>query len=123
MKFAKDIMTSDLATVSELTSVRVGEMLAEVIHVRHLPVVNEEYEPVGIISIRDFAKYCSSLEKDQSETIGDIMNTELITASADASISDLAKKMMNKNVSSILIVEDKKLVGIVSERDFLKLYV
>ena len=38
MKYAKDIMTSDLATVTEFTNIKVSEMLAEVTHVRHLPL-------------------------------------------------------------------------------------
>lgn len=50
----------------------------------------------------------------------DIMNTNVITANADASISDVAKIMTEHHISGTPIInEEGKLVGIVTERDLL----
>lgn len=55
--------------------------------------------------------------------IKDIMITKekLVYTTPDVSVKDAVKKMVGKNVGSILIVENNKLVGIFTERDLMKL--
>jgi signal-transduction protein with cAMP-binding, CBS, and nucleotidyltransferase domain len=53
--------------------------------------------------------------------VRDIMTTKLETISTSDTAKDAAKKMMDKNVSSLLVVDhDKLLVGIVTERDIVR---
>jgi CBS domain-containing protein len=51
--------------------------------------------------------------------VADIMTRDPISASPEDSLLICAKKMINKNVGSILLVKNKKLVGILTERDIL----
>lgn len=54
-------------------------------------------------------------------SVKDIMRTEVVTASAEASIKDVAKIMSEKNIGSVLIVdESNRVIGIFTERDLVK---
>ncbi|MEL9940789.1 MAG: CBS domain-containing protein [Ignisphaera sp.] len=54
-------------------------------------------------------------------SVKDIMRTEVVTASTKASIEDVAKIMSEKNIGSILIVdESNRVIGIFAERDLVK---
>jgi len=49
----------------------------------------------------------------------DVMTREPITISPNANLLDCAKTMVKKNVGSLVIVENKRLVGFISQRDIL----
>jgi CBS domain-containing protein len=53
--------------------------------------------------------------------VQDVMNSDLIACSPDTPIRDVAQLLKQKNISGLPIVEGDKLVGIVSEGDFLRL--
>lgn len=53
--------------------------------------------------------------------VQDVMNSDLIACSPDTPIRDVAQLLKQKNISGLPIVEDDKLVGIVSEGDLLRL--
>lgn len=49
----------------------------------------------------------------------DVMTTEVITVAPDTSVQDLARLMSERGISGVPVVEDGRLVGIVSEGDLL----
>jgi len=49
--------------------------------------------------------------------VGDIMTRNFISASPDTSLINCARKMIKNRVGSLLLVEDKKLKGIITEKD------
>jgi CBS domain-containing protein len=50
----------------------------------------------------------------------DIMTTDVVTVGSDASVSDVAKLLVQHRISGVPVVEGGKLVGIVSESDLLR---
>ncbi|MBS3143542.1 CBS domain-containing protein [Candidatus Woesearchaeota archaeon] len=52
------------------------------------------------------------------ETVDKIMTRKVVTCSPETSIMDAAKKMRKKTISSVVVVLNKKPIGIVTERDF-----
>ncbi len=52
-------------------------------------------------------------------TVADIMTRTPITTSPETSLLECAKKMVRKNVGSLIIVENKKLLGFISDEDIL----
>jgi len=54
------------------------------------------------------------------ETVNKIMTKKVVTCTPSTSIMDAAKKMRSKTISSVVVVNGKKPVGIVTERDFTK---
>ena len=53
--------------------------------------------------------------------VGDIMNTDVKTAGLKDSFADVAKTMHAKGISSVVVLDGKKLSGIVTERDIVNL--
>ena len=53
--------------------------------------------------------------------VGEIMHTDVKTASADDTFADVAKIMRSNGISSVVVLEGKKLEGIVTERDIVNL--
>jgi CBS domain-containing protein len=55
--------------------------------------------------------------------IGEIMTRNVITASPSASVADVARLMRDKNIGSVVVLENGKIAGIVTERDIVTRYV
>ena len=53
--------------------------------------------------------------------VGDIMHRDVKTASTDDSFADVAKTMRSNGISSVVVLDGKKLAGIVTERDIVNL--
>ena len=53
--------------------------------------------------------------------VGEIMHTEVKTAAADATFADVAKTMRSNGISSVVVLDGKKLAGIVTEGDIVNL--
>ena len=51
--------------------------------------------------------------------VADVMTREPVTAKPDETLFDCAKKMVRKKVGSLLLVENKKLIGFISQKDVL----
>jgi CBS domain-containing protein len=53
--------------------------------------------------------------------VGDIMHSDVKTASTEESFADVAKMMRSNGISSVVVLDGKKLAGIVTERDIVNL--
>ena len=53
--------------------------------------------------------------------VGEVMHTDVKTADADDTFADVAKSMRANGISSVVVMEGKKLAGIVTERDIVNL--
>jgi CBS domain-containing protein len=53
--------------------------------------------------------------------VGDILHSDVKTASIEQSFADVAKMMRAHGISSVVVLEGKKLAGIVTERDIVNL--
>ena len=78
---------------------------------------------MGILSDRDLlaAGYQTKTEL-KSVKVGEVMIEEVIQLDQDASIADVVKKMKQNKVGSILITDNKKLLGIFTETDAIDLF-
>ncbi len=52
--------------------------------------------------------------------VKDIMTTNVVTVKPTTSIKTVSSKMASNRISSVIVVDHKKTVGIISERDFVK---
>jgi len=97
--------------------------------IRHLPVLNEG-DLVGIISQRDMFRsaavtalgFAEDTQKALVKTIRikEIMTEPVVTISADATVKQAAHMMFDKKIGCLPVVEDKKLIGIITETDILR---
>jgi len=126
---AKDIMTENPVTATELMPVAEALSLLYELDVRHLPVVRGS-ELVGIISDRDLPSFTGTddegeidaIENARTATIGSFMNTSPVTASTETSARDLVELMLLHRVGAIPVadVDTGDLLGIVSYVDLLR---
>jgi CBS domain-containing protein len=94
--------------------------------ISRLVVVDENNKPEGIITQKDMINFLVAdksrrgIEEIKAE---EVMTKKLITAKRGTSISNIAETMVNKNISSVIIVDGKgKLDGIVTKTDITAWY-
>lgn len=116
---AMDIMTEGVITVESETTVMEASQQMRANDIRSL-VVTEDDEAVGIVAGKDLLYDVMAEGKDPTETsVGSIMTTELITAQEDDAISDIARAMIQSNISRVPIMRGKELVGMVTQTDLM----
>jgi CBS domain-containing protein len=54
-------------------------------------------------------------------TAADIMTNHVVTSSPHESLAQVASAMLRHSIGSVAILEDKKIVGIITERDFVRI--
>ena len=120
-------MTTDLITVSPLTSLKEAADLMKAHKIRCLPVLGEQGEVVGIISDRDLKAASPSkvTTMDMHEVhylfnhlrAKDIMTSRVITITTGDTVEKAAVIMHRRKISSLPVVEDGKAVGIITQDD------
>lgn len=58
----------------------------------------------------------------QSIKASEVMSRKVVTATEDEKLSRIAEKMLEARVSSVVVLSGKKVVGIVTEKDFVKFF-
>lgn len=117
---AGEIMTRKLFKVMPANDLNFIEVLSEVAHIRHIPVVDHEDRIQGVISVRNIMEHLAKPNASHFAPASSIMTRNAVIASPQTGLRDIAKLMLEHKVSSIMIVEDETLVGIVTEHDFVK---
>lgn len=127
----KDLMTKELFTLKEEHKINLARDIMNWQRVRHIPVVNIENQVVGLLTHRDILKasissIASLSARDQDELdraipIKEIMHKNVVTVSPETDIREAASKMIDQKIGCLPVVEDDKLVGILTEADFLTL--
>ncbi len=85
-----------------------------------LPVCNDKNELVGIITERDIVRKCFVRGVDfKNKKITDIMTKQVAIASMDDDLDYAVNTMKQERIRHIPIMDEKKVVGIISMRDIL----
>ena len=124
----RELMTTDLITVSPQADLAWADDVMGIAEVRHLPVVDEE-RLVGLVTRRDLLRASLSvladLEVDQVNAmmhavkISAIMRRGVQTIDPDADVRDAIATMIDQKYGCVPVVEGNRLVGIITESDFL----
>ncbi len=134
---AKDIMTKNVVTVKKDTPVEeiINVLLTK--GISGVPVIDDENNLVGVVSEADLIykeksvlpissylnnkkKFMKDYRKVFATKADEIMTANVITATEDTTVEELATVMLEKRIKRIPIVQNKKLVGIVSRADIIK---
>lgn len=127
----KDIMIKEVATLDVDDELSLANDIMRLGRIRHLPVVSGE-ELVGIVSERDLFRsslaqalgYGNKDTRDVMKTlhIRDIMVKQLITVSPDMDLKDAVALMVERKIGCLPVVQDNKLLGLITETDILVQY-
>lgn len=110
-------MTDDVECCTLLDNIYEVALKMKELNVGAIPIVDQE-KIVGMITDRDIVIRGVAEKHPGSTKVEDIMSSKLITISADASTKEAAKLMAEHQIRRLPVVEDDKLVGIVSLGDF-----
>jgi CBS-domain-containing membrane protein len=142
---AKDIMTTNVITVTPDTTI---ENLAHILiehNISGVPVVNNEGDLIGIVTENDlisknkrlhiptvmrlFDAYImlespATIEKEirrmAAVTVNDILIRDVVTVSEETSLEEIATIMSEKDVYLVPVVDKGKILGIVGKADIIK---
>src|SRR5688572_7619059 len=121
MKTARDLFSGqDLTVISKTDSVYNAARLMAEKKIGAVPVVEGE-RVVGIFSERDIMNRVVARNiNPQTTTVDQVMTTDLIVGEPNENIEVILSRMKQANIRHLPIVEDGKLVGIISFRDLLQ---
>lgn len=113
----KDIMTDHVATVSPETTVVEAARLMQKHDIGSLPVC-EGPDLVGIVTDRDIVVRSVAHGKQLETTpIREVMTQKVVTISPETEVNQVAALMSNQQVRRIPVVDNNRLVGMVSLGD------
>lgn len=108
-------------TASPDVSIQEGSRIMVEQGISSLVVTDPEGAPLGIITDRDLREKVVATSRDPSEPLAAIMTTSLVHVDADAPCSDALLKMMHHNIHHILVLEQGRFKGMVTNHDFMVL--
>jgi CBS domain-containing membrane protein len=120
-----DIMSKDPFSLNEDDEILILDEVMELEKIHHVPVINKKNEVVGILTHRDFLAMLISIKKDsvkQKVKVSDVMKREIQTIQSEESLISAAERFYKNEIGSLLVVSEKKLVGIITPFDLLKLF-
>jgi CBS domain-containing membrane protein len=127
----KDIMTEKVFTLRATQTLALARFLMNLKHVRHIPIVESDNRFVGLITHRDLLAHTISLiadpEQDEQEEMDEyihmvhVMKTNVVTVEPDLDLLEAIPLLLENKYGCLPVVSNHKLVGIVTEADFLKL--
>jgi len=119
MLTARAIMTEDVVTISPEASIQDAIELLLLQRISGLPVTDKTGQLIGIVT--EFALLAIAYDdKVRGETIAQHMTTELFTVGPNDSINKVADLCLLHRVRRVPVVENGRLLGLISRRDVLK---
>ena len=123
------IMTKKLVTLTAKDDLVTAEKLFKKHHIRHIPVI-EGRTIVGILSYTDLLRISFADAVDEHEeyvdsivynmfTIPQVMVSDVVSVASNTSIKDVARFLSKKEFHALPVVDNGKLVGIVTTTDLI----
>ena len=114
----KDIMSKGVLSVDSKMNVNDAAKLMEDGQVGAI-IVMEDNTPIGIITDRDFAVKVVANAYPITTSVKKIMSTPLIGVDPEESVWTVADLMYTRKVRKIPVIEDDKVVGIITATDLI----
>ncbi len=125
-----DIMNKKLITLHPKDKISQAEEIFKTYKIHHIPIVVSS-QLVGILSMGDifYSRKQKSINADKFlnnvdialMTVEEIMTHNPYCIGPEASITDALNTLESKRVNALPVVEDEKLVGLITTYDLLKL--
>lgn len=126
---AEEIMTENVTTVNERTTLAAALEIMQEKRIRHLPVVRDQ-RLVGMLSDRDLRalglrlvvdmETLERLDAKLSGTVASVMSTNLVTITRITELVEIIDLLLEEQIGAVPVVHASELVGIVSYIDILR---
>ncbi len=124
-----EIMTKDIITLNSNDSLETAERLFKSNHIRHIPVVSGDAIK-GMLSYTDLLRisFADAVDIDEKNvdtivynmfTIEQVMAKSLVCVTSNTIIKEVAEILSKKEFHALPVVDDNKLVGIVTTTDLI----
>jgi CBS domain-containing membrane protein len=125
-------MTPDVTTLQRNEKLTLASDVMQLGRIRHLPVLDDDsQELVGIVSQRDLFRgalaralgYGEHASRKMMDTlfVKDVMTTDVLTTTPDTPLAEAARVLMERKIGCLPVLEGGRLVGILTEGDFVAL--
>jgi len=113
----RDIMEKNVVTIEgDKTALDAAHLISEK-DVSFLVIMKNNI-PIGVLSESDFVKRLAADDKKASEVIvSEIMSSNFRWVEPETEIEDAIQKMLNNNIRRLVILDDSKLAGVVTQTD------
>ena len=126
-----DLMSKKVVTATPKTSILEAEKRMIKNGFRRLPIVSKG-KLVGIVTVMDILRFFGSgkvFQHLRSRTIDQVLQTlvietavkDVVTIDRNVDVGEAAQLMWEKGIGALPVLENEKLIGIITERDFFKL--
>ncbi|GIK37392.1 MAG: signal transduction protein [Chloroflexota bacterium] len=109
----KEIMTGDVITVLEDSTVEEAARLLTQHRLRGLPVLNQSGALIGIVTEYE-------LVSKEGRTVADIMNRGVITISSETDVEHVSYLLSNRQIRCLTVVDGGQVVGLVSHANLIQ---
>ena len=126
-KRVRDVMTKNVLVESPDCPLHVATKVMVENHFRRIPIVSENVF-FGIITVTDFIRYIGTgqifsqlitgnVNEVMNVPIRDLMTTDLLMTTPETPLKELAEIMVQRGIGGVPVIENEKLVGLVTEYD------
>jgi len=117
------VMTTDIFTVNQDELVDIVACVMNWHHVRHVPVEDDQHHLVGLVTHRALLRLLADNANEKNHQpvpVSRIMTRDIVTVDPSTPTLEAIRIMKRKKISCLPVVDSRdRLVGIVSERDFM----
>ncbi|HAK46854.1 MAG TPA: hypothetical protein DCO79_13175 [Spirochaeta sp.] len=112
-----DIMTDDVVSLHQSSTLFEASLRLEEISHTGAPVIDDEKNVIGFLTLRDIMKGRRSGQ--MHSPVKGYMTRKPVTAAPDTTVREIDELMFEHNIGHLPILEDGRLVGIVTRHDYL----
>ena len=113
----RDIMNKNIITIEKDQTILQAAKLMKENDISFVVIV-ENGKPIGVLSERDFVqKFCTDDKKSVEMKISEIMSYKFRSVEPTTEIEGAIQKMLNNNIRRLLVLDNKKLVGVITQTD------
>lgn len=120
----EQFMRTDLVTVTADDTLELVANLMDWERIRHILVEDSQHRLVGLISYRALLRYFGKYGRQSVETavrVTEIMKSNPITVRPQTSTAEAIDTMRRNKVGCLPVVDGDRLIGMVTERDFMEI--
>lgn len=131
LRTVREVMSSDVTTLDINDQLTIADDIMNLGRIRHLPVLDGDGGVAGVVSQRDLfrgalARCLGYGEHAQAKLLNmllvkDVMTNDPATIGPDADLEEAAQILWKRKIGCLLVIEDGRLVGLLTEGDFVRL--
>jgi len=115
MTQVRDIMEKNVITINHNKTALDASLILKDKEISFLVIINEE-KTVGIVSESDIVRKITAKDLNSSKIqLENIMSKNFKWVKPDSEIEDAVQKMLNNNIRRLIVLENEKLVGVITQ--------